>query len=188
MRRALSALNRALGKGFLRADRETVGLNPEQALWVDVAEFRRCLAACEAHEHREAVECPDCLAHLSEAVGLYRDDFLAGFSLADSLPFEEWGRYQAHTLRDELASALERLARWQGAQGDYEAAITNARRWLDPATPSDDLTPLLDPMLAVDVDAVPVSSHVNNARNKDPRCVEPIAAPVPVGVTGDTPA
>jgi putative SOS response-associated peptidase YedK len=66
--------------------------------------------------------------------------------------------------------------------------LPNARRWLDPAAPADDLTPLLTPMLAVEIDAVPVSSHVNNARNKDARCVEPIAAPVPVGVTGDAPA
>jgi putative SOS response-associated peptidase YedK len=66
--------------------------------------------------------------------------------------------------------------------------LPNARRWLDPASPTDDLVPLLEPMLAVEIDAVPVSSHVNNARNKDSRCVEPIAAPVPVGVTGDAPA
>jgi putative SOS response-associated peptidase YedK len=63
--------------------------------------------------------------------------------------------------------------------------LPNALRWLDPASPTDALAPLLNPLLAVEIDAVPVSSHVNNARNKDPRCLEPIAAPVPVGVTGE---
>jgi len=28
------------------------------------------------------------------------------------------------------------------------------------------------------LDAIPVSTYVNNARNKDPRCVEPIGEPV----------
>ena len=32
-----------------------------------------------------------------------------------------------------------------------------------------------------DLDAVPVSTYVNNARHKDGRCIEPIGTPVPIG-------
>jgi DNA-binding SARP family transcriptional activator len=64
-----------------------------------------------------------------EAVGLYRDDFMAGFTLPDSLAFDEWQRYQTEGLRQELASALERLVRAYRVHEAYEAAISHARRW-----------------------------------------------------------
>ena len=48
LRRALSVLNRALGKGWLTADRETAMLVPECGIWLDVDAFRELfLAACE---------------------------------------------------------------------------------------------------------------------------------------------
>jgi putative SOS response-associated peptidase YedK len=59
--------------------------------------------------------------------------------------------------------------------------LDGAKRWLDPAIDPAELRELLEPALPVELDAVPVSSHVNNARHKDRRCIEPIAAPVPVG-------
>ncbi|NIU61937.1 MAG: tetratricopeptide repeat protein, partial [Pseudomonas stutzeri] len=74
--------------------------------------------------------CSDCLAVLEEAVALYRDDFMAGFTLRDSGPFDEWQLFQTEGLRDELAGALERLVRCHSAQGEYEPAIGYARRWL----------------------------------------------------------
>jgi putative SOS response-associated peptidase YedK len=58
-----------------------------------------------------------------------------------------------------------------------------ARHWIDPTVNPPDLRVLLEPALPVDLDAVPVSSHVNNARHKDHRCIEPIAAAVRLGAT-----
>jgi DNA-binding SARP family transcriptional activator len=136
LRRALSVLNRTLGEGWLAADRETVGLSPDpstssgQALCLDIDRFRQHLSACEAHCHPSTQGCPDCLARLEAAVGLYRGDFMDGFSLPDSLDFDEWQRFQTESLRDELASALERLAGLTAAKGEYEEAIGHARRWL----------------------------------------------------------
>lgn len=54
----------------------------------------------------------------------------------------------------------------------------DARGWLDPVAPEDELAAMCEPQLPVGLDAVPVSSHVNNARNKDARCFEPVADPV----------
>jgi putative SOS response-associated peptidase YedK len=59
-------------------------------------------------------------------------------------------------------------------------AAEAARRWIDPTTEVGTLPPLLEPALPVLLDAVPVSSHVNNARHKDARCVEPIGAARPI--------
>jgi DNA-binding SARP family transcriptional activator len=130
LRRTLSLLRRVLGEVWITADRETAGLDPDADLWLDVHQFRQRLAACEAHRHPSYDACPDCLALLTGAVELYRDDFLAGFTLPDSPAFDEWQRYQTQGLQDELGSALERLARCHSAGGEYETAIAYAQRWL----------------------------------------------------------
>lgn len=130
LRRTLSALRAALDEPHLAVDRETVALIPGAGLWLDVAEFHARLAACRTHGHAAADVCPACLTPLAEAAALYRDDFLAGFSLRDSADFDDWQRLQAENLRGELATALEKLAHGYGAQGDFAAALDAARRWL----------------------------------------------------------
>lgn len=57
-------------------------------------------------------------------------------------------------------------------------SVEDARIWMDPG--SADVDRLISSELPVAMDAVPVSSYVNNARHKDARCVEPIGAPVPL--------
>src|SRR5919106_3920596 len=47
LRRTLSSLGKARAEGWLRADRESVGL--DDAIWVDVARFHDLLAECKAH-------------------------------------------------------------------------------------------------------------------------------------------
>lgn len=130
LRRTLSTLRAALGEDHLAIDRETVGLIPGASLWVDVAEFRNRLAACRTHGHPAAEVCPECLPPLAEAIALYRDDFMAGFTLRDSAEFDDWQFSQAESLRAELAGALEKLAAGYGTVGDFAAALAAARRWL----------------------------------------------------------
>jgi putative SOS response-associated peptidase YedK len=57
-------------------------------------------------------------------------------------------------------------------------SLEDVRRWLDPA--ADDFEEVIGSALPVDVDAVPVSTYVNNARHKDRRCVDPIGEPIPI--------
>jgi predicted ATPase/DNA-binding SARP family transcriptional activator len=128
LRRTLSSLGKARAEGWLRADRESVGL--DETIWVDVARFHDLLAECKEHGHLESEVCPDCLPSLTEAVALYHDDFMAGFGLRDSVAFDDWQFFQSESLRKELAGALERLARGRGALGEWEVAIAHARRWL----------------------------------------------------------
>jgi predicted ATPase/DNA-binding SARP family transcriptional activator len=134
LRRNLSMLRKALGGEWLVADRETIGLDPSADLWLDVDRFHSLLLAWQEHGHPEADVCPECLTALAEAVELYRGDFLEGFTLRDSPNFDEWQFFQTEGLRQELASALEKLVRGHSAQGVYESAIPYARRWvaLDP--------------------------------------------------------
>ena len=129
LRRTLSSLGNARGEGWLLADRESVDL-AHDAILVDVVGFEDLLAACKLHGHPESEVCAECLPPLTEAVGLYRDDFMAGFGLRDSVAFDDWQFFQAESLRRELAGALEKLARGRGALGEWETAVAHARRWL----------------------------------------------------------
>jgi DNA-binding SARP family transcriptional activator/predicted ATPase len=134
LRRDLSRLKRALGDQALAIDREQVGLDPQTELWMDVEAFQNSLARAKQHDCAAPKLCGDCLAALTEAVDLYTGDFMAGFTLTDSAEFDDWQFFQAESLRQELASALERLVQALNNQGEYKTAIPYARRWmaLDP--------------------------------------------------------
>lgn len=130
LRRTLYGLNRALGAEWLRIEEEKVAFQQHSTLWIDVLQFHRLLAACSEHGHPADAVCPRCLPLLQEAVALYRDDFLAGFSLTDSPAFDDWQFFEGERLRDELAAALDRLSYGYTVQGAYAQATAYARRRL----------------------------------------------------------
>ncbi|MCB9107734.1 MAG: AAA family ATPase [Anaerolineales bacterium] len=119
LRRTLSALNTALDGDWLDADRETIGFDSERDIWVDVLQFEQCLD--------QARNGAGALAKLAEAVALYRDDFLAGFTLRDSPGFDEWQFFQSEMLRRKLAQALERLVEGH-RQNKVQVALPYAQR------------------------------------------------------------
>jgi len=130
MRYTLSLLRRALGGKWLAADREAVGLDGSQQDAVDVLRFRTLLAQCRAHGHDVNETCSECLPPLGEAVELYQGDFLAGFTLRDSMEFDTWQSLETEALRQELVNALERLVGGFAAQAAVEQASDYAKRWL----------------------------------------------------------
>lgn len=110
LRRTLSTLRTGLGGDELRTDGLRIALN-DGAIDVDVRRFRAFVAD----------------GRLEEAVAAYTGDFLSGFSLRDSVEFDEWQAAQGEMLRGELASALGRLAL---GTSDVPSAIAHARRWV----------------------------------------------------------
>jgi predicted ATPase/DNA-binding SARP family transcriptional activator len=130
LRRTLSVLHKALGGHYLSIERERLALDGPTSPWVDALEFRRLLALRRAHPHAEKEVCPVCLEPLKQAVALYRDDFLSGFTLRDSGTFEEWQLGNRQALRDELAIALAALTRCYILVGELTEAIVVGRRWL----------------------------------------------------------
>ena len=129
-RYTLSLLRRALKGQWLVSDRETLALDGSQEEGVDVLRFRYLLDLCQTHGHTFREVCLQCLPLLEQAVALYRGDFMAGFSLSDSVEFDMWQSLEAEARRQELAGALERLVEGLGAQGEEEQASAYAKRWL----------------------------------------------------------
>ena len=119
LRRTLWELNQVLGQGYIKADRELVVLEQSPGLEIDTAEFERLLAAET-----------DPIAALSQAVALYRGDFLEGLVIADTAPFEAWQSQQVEVYRRQFAAALERLVAAYEQDGAYALALPHSQRWL----------------------------------------------------------
>jgi DNA-binding SARP family transcriptional activator/tetratricopeptide (TPR) repeat protein len=115
LRRTLSVTTAAVGEA-LQVTRAGVALRAGRAS-VDVTEFE----ALAAGPGRDALE---------RAVQLYRDDFLAGFTLRDCAEFDDWQAATADRLRERLAGTLDRLVAACAAAGDLDAAVTHARHRL----------------------------------------------------------
>ena len=115
LRRTLSVTAAAMGDGLI-ISRAAVTLSPA-LVRVDVREFRALIARPDA-------------ASLERAVQLYRDDFLAGFTLRGCPDFEEWQASVSEELRQALARGLQRLVAACVADGALERATGHARRWL----------------------------------------------------------
>ncbi|MGH8911914.1 MAG: BTAD domain-containing putative transcriptional regulator [Acidimicrobiia bacterium] len=136
LRRTLSALRSAAGAGAIEADRDQVRLTPDAHS--DVAIFDSALAETTTHDHGEADVCFQCIPLLERAVGVYRGDFMSGFSLRGTPEFENWVRITAETYRLACGGAFDSLASAYAAQGDYARAVSAVKSWID-------LDPLREP-------------------------------------------
>jgi len=67
---------------------------------------------------------------MREAISLYTDDFLAGFSLPDAPMFDEWQFFAREELRAEYLRILALLTASYERMGDWERGVEMARLWL----------------------------------------------------------
>jgi DNA-binding SARP family transcriptional activator len=137
LRRALATLTKALPGKWWDVDRATIrlhlGLSAVESdgdFRVDVHQFYAQLMLCHAHDHPASDVCSECLGPLTQAVAIYRGDFLAGFTLRDCPDFDEWQFNQTEELRREVTGALERLVAGHSTRREFEPAIGYARHWL----------------------------------------------------------
>lgn len=118
LRRTLSAIQSVIGEEWINSDRELIALRRSPDLLIDVDAFLEL-----------RVSATD-LASLHAAIALHRDDFMAGFSLRDSSPFDDWQIAQAEHLRLARLQSFERLVLLEEHSGMIDAAIASARQWL----------------------------------------------------------
>ena len=126
LRRTLSTLRNALGRGFVDAEREAVSLPELPDIWIDLLRFRELLTLSGSHPHGQPAICRQCLPVLSEAAKLYRGQFLLGFTLKDSVDFDDWQFFTTEKYRLEAVRALDRLVLCAAAAGDFSSAISHA--------------------------------------------------------------
>jgi len=128
LRRTLHLVAEALGAGVVLVDGDRLCLSAEADVRVDARTFERRAAA--GLGSGSGVPDPEQVEHLRRAAALYADDFLAGFTLPDSVAWDEWQFLERERLRETFARVLDRLVEAQRALGAPEAAIDYARRRL----------------------------------------------------------
>lgn len=130
LRRTLSVLNAGLAGEGLAIERSTVGIVPG-ALSLDLAQVRAALATVEAHRPDDRTDgCGRCLARLRTAAALVRGDFMEGFHLRDSEPFEAWQRLESEEARTLAGRLLARLSEMSASRGELTEALAVGRRRL----------------------------------------------------------
>ena len=125
LRYALASLRRTIGDHtaappFLLITPQTIQFNPASDYCLDVAELGRQIA----DSRWQIVDG----AKLVSAQSLYRGSFLAGFSIGDAAPFEEWALLRREQISLQGMSLLGSLAAYHEARGDYPAAQSCARQ------------------------------------------------------------
>lgn len=133
LRRTIWEVHQALGEGWLIAERESVHLNEDAQIDLDVARFLDLIS-----QGRQQTDPALRIPLLSDAVKLYRNHFLTGFSLKDALNFNEWAFAESENLRRQLADALTILSDAYCELSQADKAIPHARRLvaLDPLNES----------------------------------------------------
>ena len=107
---------------FLFSDRQTVQINPDYPLRVDVHDF---LAFSEKGQQQSDV------ILLRQAVDLVQGDFLSNFYLADSNTFESWAEMQRERLRRLALDTMSDLTAVSLAQHNFTLAERTARRQIE---------------------------------------------------------
>ena len=130
LRRTLSTVNRALEGQHLEIRRDTIEIKLDPGVWVDTKHFQELSSVAEEHNHLPGSICQECIERLEGAVALYHGDFMAGFSLRDSVNFDDWQFFQSDSLRRQLGDTLEKLVEYLCARGSFLEAIPHAGRWL----------------------------------------------------------
>ena len=126
LRQSLCRLRNALddrecSRPIVLTTTDTIQLNPAEC-WVDTVEFDRLLQACEQHRHRSLDTCRACASRLTQAVALYRGEFLAGLCIKDSAEYAEWSLTCQQTLHRKMMEALHHLAKFHLYFGESVAA------------------------------------------------------------------
>lgn len=119
LRRTLSVMTNALGKSWLKIDRDIIGFVPHEDLWVDVTGFKQLIV-----QSKSGV---DSRAALEKAAGIYQNNFMAGFSIADAPDFEDWQFDQTEELCREAIFVIKQLADRCMFSMDFLGAVTHAR-------------------------------------------------------------
>jgi WD40 repeat protein/DNA-binding SARP family transcriptional activator len=128
LRYALSNLRSTIGDreaepAYLNITREAIQFNTESNQKIDVGDFSQVLSVNGSGN--PTVE------QLEKAVDLYQGEFLEGFSISDSPPFQDWMLLKREQLHRQLVDALRLLSATYQGQEEFERALLYARRQVE---------------------------------------------------------
>ena len=118
LRNALANLRQLIGDRtaddpFIIITNKTIQFNSQADLQVDVEDFRRHLEYAREGSQKE----------LEAALEIYKGGFLEGFSLSDSLGFDEWSLLTREQLQQQALSVMDRLVDLYEQRGDFKRAL-----------------------------------------------------------------
>lgn len=122
LRRVISSLRQDLA-AYVELDGDLVTFNRAAPYTLDVELFGALLGGGDSVNALPA-------AQLEAALGLYRGDFLKGFTLPDAPDFDDWSLGRLEALKDLALAALRALAAQWIVRGRYGAAADALRRLL----------------------------------------------------------
>ena len=130
LRRALANLRQVIDDEngrFLHVTRQTLQFNAASPACVDAVQFAKLLGQPEPT-----------LAQMETAVALPNGRFLDGFSVDDSMMFEEWALLKREEIQRQLLQTLHRLTTYYEAHHQPETAVryawqqVNTEPWYEP--------------------------------------------------------
>ncbi len=117
LRRTLSVLRAGLGGRWLAVDRSSVSLD-RHGVWTDLGMLEAALVSSDIDTLRSAVEAT-------------RGPLLAGFSLRDSVEFDDWRAARSSAVERTVGTVLDRLAAIAAAGGNVATAIDAGSRRIE---------------------------------------------------------
>lgn len=134
LRTTLSRIRRAIpdppgAETVLHVTHTTLQFKREAATG-DLFRFEDLLAECTLHPHGDLITCAACITRMEQAVALYRGEFLSGFALNDSQPFEEWLLLKREQLHRQALETLNILTQYYEMTGQFEKMRDAAARQL----------------------------------------------------------
>lgn len=130
MRKVLSGICTALGPNILPATTEYIGPLNRDLIWTDINEFQESSSAHTIRRPLDAGNRRQWKSLLENAISLYTDDFLSGFTIEGCDRFTEWQFLTTEYLKQELCSCLERLT-VLCEEDDIQLAVGSSRRLIE---------------------------------------------------------
>lgn len=133
LRKAVRAIDADLDRRLITGRRGMLGFasnGDDELVLCDVVRFRRLLTDCANHAHEDQAQCDSCAERMSAAAQLFQGDLLAGFSLPDSPPFDDWLLLERESLHQQGVTLLLAQANRAYQQGESVTCEAYTRRIL----------------------------------------------------------
>ena len=111
---------------------DTLGLDLNSGIELDLHIFEAAWTLIQQLPAPEAMQGEarkTVIAHLQQAVALYRGGFMEDFVLRDAAEFDHWVGIQRQSWFSRIEQVLDWLSQLQNAEGQIEQAIATVERW-----------------------------------------------------------